>query len=164
MPKTHKVGDSDRLQNAGVALLDQDFPSLKALLLSSRGVVQQEQVLHPDAAVNFLRPACAVKTATKRKTHPLQAVFSGNRHALVDGFPGLLGPVLITHDFGREPDFAVALVRHGFGEFLDRGADFLLIVVCGVSQSQLVVQGPSPRPLKMTNSSAPSRYACRASV
>ena len=42
---THKVGDSDRLQNASVALLDEDFPRLEALLLSSRGVVQQEQVL-----------------------------------------------------------------------------------------------------------------------
>lgn len=66
----------------------------------------------------------------KSKTHPLQAVFGGDRDALVDGFPGQFGPVLVTHHFGREPDFAVALVRHGFVEFLDGSAHFLLVVIC----------------------------------
>ena len=75
-------------------------------------------------------PCAPVKSATKSKTHPLQAVLGGDRDALVDGFPGLLRPVLVAHHFGREPDFAVTLVRHRFVEFLDRSADFLLVVVC----------------------------------
>lgn len=68
---THKVAHARRLEDALVALLEEDLPRLEALLLTRRRVVEEEEVLRvgPESASLLSSKLEEIERAKMGRTH-----------------------------------------------------------------------------------------------